>query len=69
MRQAKKIVLKNSFHNTEMEVDAGRFDPEGTWLSIQLSAMSGNLKSQMLEKKIRETLCGNSDCNCGIVRN
>jgi len=67
------IELTNSFHNTSIPIarhwadDAAGADME-TWQYIQLRAMDGDASAKRVERRIRNTLCGMSDCHCGVVR-
>jgi hypothetical protein len=74
-----KTTLKNSFHNTEITItvpDDIRERQLSAWDYVQLQDHQAaqdrktyaNSSSHRLLLKIKKTLCGTSDCSCGIVR-
>lgn len=64
----KKIVLENSYHNTECTVLSEIDDASEYWENLNIAAMSGDQKAINQKRRIHAKLCGSADCACGTVR-
>lgn len=68
----KKVLLKNSFHSSQMVITIpDEWSAEEAFEQIQFQALgnSANAKKAKAKlRKIKKTLCGMDDCQCGVVR-
>ena len=66
----KKVTLKNSFHGTEIAILHEEDNAADAWQEIQSAAAMeyhyGPARRRLA--RIRNRLCGSTDCKCGVVR-
>ena len=64
------IKLMNSFHNTEVSVRVAEDNSSEAWFEIQSAAYNeanyGPARRRLA--RVRNNLCGSSECQCGTVR-
>lgn len=66
-----KITLKNDFHGTECVVIVHADNAPEAWFEIQYAADDDRRRgapSRRRLARVRATLCGSADCQCGVVR-
>jgi len=65
-----RLILKNSFHGTECEVNCSEeeMDQEKYWENLQESAYFGDKNATRQIARIKEKLCGRENCTCGVIR-
>ncbi len=65
-----KITLSNSFHGTETTVIVAATDAQEAWMEIQILANEERHYGPAHRRlaRVRDKLCGSSDCQCGVVR-
>ncbi len=61
-----KLILKNSFHNTECAIYSKHDNSSDAWEEIAGDESKAGRKKYL---RIHGELCGSDDCECGIVRN
>ena len=66
----KKVTLKNSFHNTELTILSEEENAATAWQEIQMAAAVEDHYGPARRRlaRIRNRLCGSTDCKCGVVR-
>lgn len=64
-----KLILRNSFHNTKITILAeDGVSPYAAYQDIACLAYSGDKSAKRKLQKINRSLCGMTDCKCGIIR-
>lgn len=72
----KTILLKNSFHNTEIRIKfkswMNQYNPLDTYMFLWYRATHTGIPEHKLRmrqvRRIQKKLCGAKDCGCGTVR-
>lgn len=64
----KKVILRNSFHNSEATIISDKNTPSEAWDELYELAAGGDKPSLAKFRRISKILCGVYDCQCGIVR-
>ncbi len=65
----KKLVLRNSFHNTKIVIIAeDGVSPYAAYQDVACAASCGDKNARRKLRRINKVLCGMQDCTCGIIR-
>lgn len=66
-----KIMLRNTFHNTQCTVvlpEIYKDEPSANpWHFIEMNASHDKSQRRRMQR-VKRLLCGVSDCKCGVVR-